>query len=148
MEYAPIIIMVYDRLEHFKNLIDSLSSDPLSIYSNLYVISDAPYKIEHSSKINEVREYAKTVTGFKNYKLIENEKNMGANASYQFILSLVFERHDKVIFFEDDNLVSPNYLRYMNDAFLKYQDNADVVFVCGYNFPISIPEQYNYDVYF
>ena len=148
MTYAPIIIMVYDRLDHFRNLIVSLSKDPLAKYSDLYVISDAAYKEEHVERIEEVRKYARTVNGFKSYTLIENEQNKGGKESYKFIRSLVFEVHDRVIYFEDDNLVTPNYLQYMNTAFEKYNDDPKVVFVCGYNFPISIPKNYKYDVYF
>lgn len=148
VKYAPIIIMVYDRLDHFKNLIASLLNDPLAQYSGLYVISDAAYKEEHGVRIEQVRTYARSITGFKTYTLIENEQNRGANKSYQDILSIVFERHDKVIFFEDDNLVSSHYLTYMNNAFNKYEDNPQVVFVCGYNFPIAMPNNYAFDAYF
>ena len=148
MTYAPIIIMVYDRLEHFKNLIISLKEDPLSSNSDLYVMSDAAYKDGHECIINEVREFARTITGFKSYTLFENKSNKGSNMSYQLIVKKVFEKHDKVIYFEDDNLVTPNYLKFMNDAFDKYENEPSVVFVCGYNFPIDIPQNYKYDVYF
>lgn len=148
MKYAPLMIMVYDRLDHFKNLINSLLNDPLACETDLYVISDAAFCDEHQDKINAVRDYAKTISGFKSFTLIEDSKNKGAFESYTFLLSLVFEKHENVIFFEDDNLVTPNYLEFMNNALNKYEHEPRVVYVCGYNFPINIPKDYKYDAYF
>ena len=38
MEYAPIIISVYDRLDHLKKCIKSLQQNELARYSDLFVI--------------------------------------------------------------------------------------------------------------
>lgn len=148
MEYAPLMITVYDRLEHFKKLIESLLNNPLSSETDLYVISDAPYKDEHASTIKNVREYANTIKGFKTVNIIVNEKNLGAFASYEYLKNMIFLKHDKLIFFEDDNIVSPHYLEFMNAAFEKFNDDPKVAFICGYNFPIEIPNTYQYDIYF
>lgn len=148
MVYAPLMIMVYDRLEHLKQLIDSLLLDPLSSNTDLYLISDAAYKDEHKTRIEEVRTYAHSIKGFKTVNIIANIDNMGAFDSYEYLKNLIFEKHDNLIFFEDDNIVSPNYLEFMNNAFHSYKDNPKVAYVCGYNFPIDISKEYPYDVYF
>lgn len=148
MVYAPLMIMVYDRLEHLKQLIDSLLLDPLSSNTDLYLISDAAYKDEHKARIEEVRIYAHSIKGFKTVNIIANVENRGAFESYEYLKNLIFEKHENLIFFEDDNMVSPNYLAFMNNAFNKYKDNPKVAYVCGYNFPIEISKEYPYDVYF
>lgn len=148
MVCAPLMIMVYDRLDHFKSLISSLLANPLADQTDLYVISDAAYKDEHQKKITAVRNYAHTISGFKSFTLIENPTNMGAYDSYTYLMSLIFEKHENLIFFEDDNIVSPNYLEFMNHALNKYEHESRVAYVCGYNFPIEIPKDYAYDIYF
>lgn len=65
MKYAPIIISVYDRLDHLKKCIESLQKNELACYSELYVISDAAYKEEHIPLIDAVRTYINGITGFK-----------------------------------------------------------------------------------
>ena len=46
MECAPIIISVYDRLDHLKKCIKSLQQNELARYSDLFVISDLLHEIQ------------------------------------------------------------------------------------------------------
>jgi hypothetical protein len=146
--YAPIMVMVYDRLNHLKGLVASLLENNLAKDTDFYLISDAHYKEEHQKTIQEVRAYADTITGFKSVTIIKNIDNIGTDKSYQKLMDVIFEKHDRLVFFEDDNLVSPNYLEFMNASLDFYKDYPEVVYVCGYNFPINIDKSYEYDVYF
>lgn len=148
MKYAPIMIQVYDRLDHLKQLIDSLKKDPLSIDTDLYIISDAAYTDEHADSISNIREYADSISGFKTVNIIKPESNLGAIKSFLLLKKIIFENHDNLIFFEDDNKVSPHFLKFMNDCFVKYKDDPKVMYVCGYKYPVDLPNDYNHEVFF
>ena len=45
---------------------------------------------------------------------------------------------------EDDILTSPYFLRYMNDALEKYENDENVWHISGWNYPIEI-DKFNYD---
>ena len=44
----------------------------------------------------------------------------------------------QAIVVEDDLLTSPHFLRYMNDALQRYRDEASVMQVAGYMFPVEL----------
>lgn len=54
--YAPIIVSVYDRLDHLKRCIEALLVNDLAPESLLYIVSDAPYREDHIPVIERVRE--------------------------------------------------------------------------------------------
>ena len=97
MEYAPIIISVYDRLDHLTRCIESLQRNELARYSELYVISDAAYKKEHIPLIDEVRSYINGITGFKKVYPVFREKNLGGNKSIRLAYQNILQIYDSFI---------------------------------------------------
>ena len=65
LEYAPILICVYMRLDLLRKTIEALRQNPLAPQSALFLFSDAPGHPEHAGAIREVRDYLRTITGFK-----------------------------------------------------------------------------------
>ena len=148
MEYAPIIVPVYDRLEHLKECIESLKKNKEAAESVLYVVSDAAYKKEHEERIQEVRRYISSIDGFKEVRPLFREKNLGAHLSIGLAFRDVFEIYDSFISLEDDIVVSSNFLSYMNDALAYYKDDKRIYSICGFKAPFEMPKDYNEDVYF
>ena len=68
VNYAPIIIPVYDRLEHLRDCINALLINRISAESALYIVSDAAYREDHNERIAQVRVYIRTIYGFKEVK--------------------------------------------------------------------------------
>ena len=112
MECAPIIISVYDRLDHLKKCIKSLQQNELARYSDLFVISDAAYKQEHVSQINEVRTYIKSISGFKRVYPVFREVNLGGHKSVLTAFHDVLQIYDSFISLEDDIVVSSDFLQH------------------------------------
>ena len=108
--YAPIIVSVYDRLDHLKRNIKALLNNRLAAESLLYIVSDAAYKSEHQSRINDVRKYASSISGFKEVRLLFREKNLGAHESIKSAIEEVLLTYDTFIFLEDDIIVAQNFL--------------------------------------
>ena len=146
--YAPIVVSVYDRLEHLQRCVESLKRNDLAPESELYILSDAPYKEEHAARIAEVRNYIRTITGFKRVIPFFWEKNLGGHNSWGLGCQEVYKNYDRMIALEDDIVVSTDFLRYMNEALEYYKDDKRIYSICGFKACFELPKDYTADVYF
>ncbi len=145
---APILISVYTRLKHLQGCIDSLKENELAKETDLFVVSDGPHLPQLQDAIEQIRMYVGTVQGFKSVTLFAWETNCGGAESVRRARMKIFAQYDRLIFMEDDNIVSPLFLAYMNDGLVRFQDDSTVFGVCGFNVNVKIPEGYPFDVYF
>jgi hypothetical protein len=148
MSHAPIIVTVYDRLQHFQQCIGALQRNGPACESELYVVSDAPGRPEHAARIDQVRAYARAITGFKNVHLIFREENYGVSRNFLAIAKRVMDAHGRFIFLEDDVVASPNFLDYMNDGLSFYEADKRVFSITAYTHPIEFPKSLERDVFF
>jgi len=137
MPLAPIILFVYNRPWHTLQTIEALQKNELADQSDLIIYADASNSNEARSKVQEVRDYLKTIEGFKSVKIIERDKNWGLAANIIDGVTAVVNQYGKVIVVEDDLVTSPFFLRYMNDSLLAYEQNFDVGCIHGYIYPIK-----------
>ncbi|MCC6550745.1 MAG: glycosyltransferase [Ignavibacteriaceae bacterium] len=143
MLYAPIALFVYNRPRHTKNLIDSLRKNREAAESDLIIISDAP-KHEKVTGVQEVREYIKSLTGFRSVRIIERSENYGLARNIIGGVTALLEESDRLIVLEDDLIVSPYFLSYMNDGLNLYADDEKVGSIHGYVYPVKeqLPETF------
>jgi hypothetical protein len=130
--YAPILVVVYDRLWHFSQCIESLKSCPEAPESILYIASDAAYRKEDEEKILNVRNYIKLITGFKEVVPIIRESNVGALVNINEARNQIYQNHDTIITMEDDVIVGKGFLHFMNQGLHIYRDNPKVIGIAGY----------------
>jgi len=145
MELSPILLFTYKRIP--KEIIKSLLQNDLSKESDIYIYSDG-YKSEiDRNDVLEVREYLKTIKGFKRIEIIEAEQNKGlANSIISGVTSTI-NKYGKVVVLEDDLIVSSNFLEYMNDALEYYKDCEDIWSISGYGPKLHCLEDYGKDLY-
>lgn len=144
-EFAPIVLFVYNRLEHTIKTVESLKSVSASADSKLYVFSDGAKN--ENDKVDAVRKYLKTITGFKSVNIIERENNLGLANSVITGVAEIFDKYEKAIVLEDDLLFSKNFLLFMNSALSELENVGNVFSISGYNFPINIPLDYKHQIY-
>lgn len=137
MTNSPIVIFVYNRPEHTKRVIDSLLTNLESSDSDLIIFADYAKNDSHITKVNEVRSYIKSITGFKSIQIVERDINFGLAKSILSGVTDVLKRFESVIVLEDDIVVSPFFLQYMNLGLKKYKDVENVASIHGYNYPID-----------
>ena len=134
---APIALFVYNRPEHTRRTITYLQKNSLADESRLFIFSDAAKTEEDKTKVEQVRQLAKEVTGFKSVKVIERKKNLGlANSVIGGVTQLVNE-YGKVIVFEDDLLSSPYALQYFNESLTRYTDEEKVMHIGAYMYKLA-----------
>lgn len=148
MSIAPIVVTVYHRPDCFARCIEALRSNVLAPLSELYVLSDAPSKPEHEALVNQVRDYARTITGFKHVHLHFRETNCGGHESVIRGFKDVFATHDRLVFLEDDIIVAKDFLQYLNDGLEFFKENKKVFSIAAYKRPFRIPHAYKHDVFF
>jgi hypothetical protein len=141
--YAPVLISVLDRNIHFKNCVDSLAQNPLAKETHLYIALDAPFAEKHISGHSKVLEYISCIKGFKEVTLFKREKNIGSSNNQFLAFEEIFKKHDRLIFTEDDNIFSPNFLDFVNQGLELFKGRDDIFSVSGYNYPIDVNPKLN-----
>lgn len=146
---SPIILFVYNRPWHTEQTVEALKKNELASDSELFIFSDGP-KVENDENVKKVREYIKTVNGFKSVKIIEREKNLGLAESVITGVTEIVNKYGRVIVLEDDLKTSKYFLKFMNESLNFFKDRKDIFSVSGYNYPASImtpPPYYKHDIY-
>ena len=146
-ELAPIVLFVYNRLDHTILTINSLKNNFLADKSILYIYSDAPKNKKDIESVSAVRNYIKKTIGFKKITIIERNNNMGLADSIIDGVSSIVNKYKKVIVLEDDLVTSKYFLTFLNESLNEHVNNKNIMSIAGYSFPIEIPKNYNYDVY-
>lgn len=139
-EVAPIALFVYNRPWHTRQTVEALQKNEFSTKSDLFIFSDAARIPETVAAVCEVREYIKTIGGFKSVNIVERGENLGLANSIIGGVSRLCEEYGRVIVVEDDLVVSPVFLAYMNKALDKYHDEPRVMQISGNMFPVPHPE--------
>tara|TARA_A100001015_G_scaffold226508_1_gene255801 strand:- start:6554 stop:7474 length:921 start_codon:yes stop_codon:yes gene_type:complete len=129
---SPIVLFCYNRLSHLQEVINSIQKNSLAEESELYIFSDSFKHEEEKDTVLAVRKYLKTITGFKSIHIIEAQSNKGLAQSIISGVSEIVNKYGKVIVLEDDCVVSPYFLDYMNTALDKYQNDDTVMHINGY----------------
>lgn len=147
---APIILFVYNRLDHTRQTVEALKENELASVSTLYVFSDGVKENatdEQRQKVLDVRDYIHAITGFKEIVIEEAPKNRGLANSVIAGVTKVINEYGKVIVVEDDIVTHPFFLRFMNDCLDVYEQRQDIYMIGGYNYNIKIPWWYKKDIY-
>ncbi len=151
MKFAPIILFVYNRADHALRTLQALSKNDLAQESELFIYADGP-KLnateEQRTKIAEVRRVIRQEQWCGKVHIIESEKNKGLANSVISGVTDVLNKHGRAIVLEDDLIVSPTFLHYMNKA-LDYYESYDAVMSISSDYPQRLQPitPYLYDVF-
>jgi hypothetical protein len=139
-----IFVLAFDRLDHLKKVINALSR-----YTKkseiIYIFADNSNN--KSLKVNQVHSYIKKLNQ-KKFKVIIRDDNLGLKENWWRAYDFMFKKYDKVICIEDDILINKNFMTFMRDKLISYQYNKKVMSITGYAFPIKLPKNYKYDIFF
>ena len=71
---APILLFVYNRLDHTKAVVDALKNCPEAKDSDLFIFSDAPKDSAAAESVQAVRNYIRVIDGFKTVQIDEKTR--------------------------------------------------------------------------
>lgn len=137
MKYAPIALFTYSRADHTRDAVESLLKNKEAAESDLYIFSDGPKTEAKREAVEENRKYIHSITGFKSIHIVEREKNWGLANSLIAGITDVINQYGRVIVVEDDLVLSPYFLKFMNEALEKYADDDRVGTISAYLPPLK-----------
>lgn len=148
--YAPIVIFAFNRLEPLKKCVAALLENSEAAKTDLIVYVDGarPNKCGEAEKVALVREYVKTITGFKSLTCHFSEVNKKLGPSIIAGVTEVMNQYGKAIVIEDDLIASRNLLSYMNQGLDHYERDMKVWSISGFGLKVKIPKGYYADAYF
>lgn len=142
--YAPILLFVYNRPEHVRRNIQALLKNELAAESELFIYSDAAKDETSQAAVKEVRAFIRSIQGFKKITITERTENWGLARSIIDGVTTQINRYGRVIVLEDDLVVAPHFLQFMNDALETYRDEERVghIQACDFTHDPSLPDTF------
>jgi len=136
---APIALFAYNRPWHTRRTVEALQRNALAERSDLFIFSDAPKRPDSADAVRQVRDYIKTISGFKSINIVERAQNFGLAKSIIDGATYLSNQCGRFIVLEDDIVTSPHFLTFMNEALRRYADDDRVISIHGYVYPVAQP---------
>jgi hypothetical protein len=126
-----IAVLGYNRTDYFSKTIISLASNPESQTLPFFIFLDGG----KNAKQQELESIVK-VSGIKEFYIIKQKKNLGCGRSIINARRFMFDwcKFEKIILFEDDLVVSQDYIRFVLNLHTWARENfSNVGVVTGFN---------------
>ena len=140
---SPICLFVYKRYDTTKLMLESLLACPECADSELYVFMDEARNDSEADDVEKVRALFDNLQGFKTIHPYPARMNKGMARSVIDGVTTVLEKHESIIVLEDDLVVAPDFLTFMNAALEAYRDRSDIWSISGYTPTLKEIEQYD-----
>ena len=130
MEYVPVIIPTLNRNVHLERCIESLKKSECADKTDLYISVDYPPSEKYEKGYDEVKDYVKTISGFRNVYIYVQEKNLDPINNFAFLVGKAREQHSSFFFTDDDNEYCENALDYVNAGLERFKEDKEIFAVC------------------
>ncbi len=134
---VPIVVFAYRRTEHLQRTLSSLIQCEGFAGSPVIVYGDGPKTAKEIPDVEATRRLAHNMLG-KTAEYHFSPINKGLSRSIIEGVGAVTRRFGRAIVVEDDLLLAPGFLNYMNTALDRYAEDSAVLQVSGYMF--DVPE--------
>ncbi len=150
MTPAPIVLFVYNRPEHMLRVVQSLAANPLARSSELWIFSDGPRDERMRERVQQVRQAIEGVVRrdlFDRVHVMASPHNLGLANSVIGGVGKVLQERGKAIVLEDDLVLSPDFLDFMNQALAFYERDPTIGSVTAFSPLQQLPSDYPHSVY-
>lgn len=147
---APVVLFVYNRIDHVKKTLEALSENVLANKTEAFIFSDGAKNNGDAQAVAEVRNFLREKrweTAFKKITLIESPENKGLANSIISGVDQIIHKYGRVIVLEDDCVSRKDFLMYMNKCLDFYSEDPLIWSIGGYTVNIQFPNDYISDVY-
>ena len=128
----PVVLFTFKRSNTVERILKVLKEVGVS---KLYLFSDGGRSDEEQALVNQTREeILKMIDWDCEVIKMFAESNQGVFNQIGMGAKKVFEQEEKAIFLEDDNLPEPTFFRYAEEMLNKYENNEQVLWICGTNY--------------
>lgn len=137
MMHAPIALFTFKRPEHTRRTLESLAQNPEFVESPVFIYCDGARNAAESVQVEETRKLVRDWP-HPNKTIVERDRNWGLAKSVIEGVTQLCSEYGRVIVVEDDLVVSPVLLNYLNAALDRYADEPKVMQVSAHMFPVEI----------
>ena len=133
--WAPIALFIYKRPEHTRRTISSLQKCVGFAESPVFVFADGAAHPRDLRAVQETRALARSLLEGR-ADFLERETNLGVDRSVIAGVTQLCDQFGRVVVLEDDDVVSPLFLQFLNRGLRQYKDEPRVMQVSGYMFDV------------
>lgn len=145
---TPICIFSYKRKTELEKTLQSLRHCIDVEQYPIYIFSDNAKSPDEIEDVKEVRDYINELDYLNFKEIFFAHENKGLANSIIDGVSQIISKYGKVIVLEDDLIVAPNFLQFMESALDYYKDHKEVFSISGYSPKLATLDNYNKDFYF
>lgn len=135
MSLAPIALFVYRRPDHTRRTIGSLRACPEFARSPVIVYSDGPRDAAAVAGVAATR--AVVLELLPDARVVEAAANRGLAVSIIAGVDALTGEYGRVIVVEDDLIVDPRFLEFLNAGLEHYADTPQVMQISGFQHAVS-----------
>ncbi len=149
-ERAPIVLFAYARPWHTETTLRSLAANHGASAHDLIVYLDGPRSADDAVAVAQVFEVVAEFAGsgrFRSVGVTRSARNRGLAGSVIRGVGEVLASHETAIVLEDDLLLAPDFLTYMDDALTVYADDPRIWSISGYTPPLATLTGRAHDLY-
>ncbi|MEL7116118.1 MAG: glycosyltransferase [Pseudomonadota bacterium] len=146
---APVIVFAYNRPDHLTRTLTALAAAEGARATELWIFCDGPKPAEPRARIDVVHKVADAPdwrAQFAAVQVVKAPQNKGLARSVIDGVSEVVARFGQVIVLEDDLLVAPDFLDFMNACLAFYRADQTIGSVTGFCPLPAVPDAYPHDV--
>ena len=145
---TPLALFAFNRPGALQQSLAALSRCAGADKTDLYIFIDGPRTAAERAKTDTVAAVSAEAHGFNSVTIRRSDVNRGLGPSIIAGASELIQRYGRVIVLEDDLVVTPDFLSWMNAGLDRYASVPEVFSVCGYSNTVAVPAGYLYDGYF
>lgn len=139
--YNPVAVFTYNRPGHAGRLFSSLERCPDLDYRRIHIFCDGPKSEADEINVTANRLVVNSWAGKVGARVIERDINYGLADSILDGVCQLCDSHGQVIVLEDDLVVSPDFIHFMDEGLTRYKNENRIFQISGYNFPINRNKQ-------
>lgn len=152
--YAPVVLFTYKRPVHTKMVLDALSNCDLIQETDVIIYADGMKQTatqKDKEEINQTRQILldyKENHNFKSLELHLSDENKGIAYSVKKGAVKELDKYGKIIIMEDDIVPQKGFVKYMNEALDKYENEDKVWGISAYAFPLKNEKLVQEEIFF
>lgn len=137
----PVVIFAYNRPYHLDKCLEALGSNLSISERQVFLFIDGPRNdFDRLAQVEIKKSIHKHSKLFK-IKVIERLENIGLKNNIEQGVSVLLESNDSIIVLEDDLIVAPVFLDFMDIGLDKYSTDKSICQISGYDYLTKIGEE-------
>ncbi|MHB1008687.1 MAG: glycosyltransferase family protein [Propionibacteriaceae bacterium] len=150
MTKPPVVLFAYARPAHTERTLQTLKENHGAADHDLVVHLDGPRTPQVADAVADVFRVVSRLADegrFKSVTVHRSAQNRGLARSVIACVSAVLADHESASVLEDDLLLAPDFLTFMDDALAFYADDERIWSVSGYSPELPSLRHYPHDLY-